>query len=400
MSSPASAPAQPASEPTLRRVIGPKLLSFFVIGDILGTGIYALTGTVAGEVGGAAWLSFGLSFIIAMFTATSYVELVGKYPKAAGAALYTQRAFGIHFLTFMVAFAVMCSGLTSAGAASRAFSGDYLEEAFWPGAPTLVVSIGFLVVLALVNFRGVSESVRLNVVLTCVELFGLLLIIVIGALALGRGIGDAGNAVQFNTGDTAFGLVVSGAALAFFALVGFEDSVNMAEETTDPTRTFPRALFVGITITGIIYMLVAFVATALVPLDRLAGSDGPLLEVIRVGASGFPLWLFSLIALFAVPFTRSVVRRGWRSSSRLSWRSGSRAGPAFQILVVRQRSCFCASSRWSMPRCSYYAGTGSTMSTTRRRQRCRCSASSPAPTWPRHGPGETHTSTRLPASFW
>src|SRR5690606_30216415 len=105
-----------------------KLLVFFVIGDILGTGIYALTGAVAGEVGGAAWMAFGLAFIVAMFTATSYVELVGKYPRAAGAALYTQRAFGIHFLTFMVAFAVMCSGLTSAAAASRAFAGDYLQE--------------------------------------------------------------------------------------------------------------------------------------------------------------------------------------------------------------------------------------------------------------------------------
>jgi basic amino acid/polyamine antiporter, APA family len=299
-STPASAEVQPGAEPTLRRAIGPKLLVFFVIGDILGTGIYALTGAVAGEVGGAAWLAFGLSFIVAMFTATSYVELVGKYPKAAGAALYTQRAFGIHFLTFMVAFAVMCSGLTSAGAASRAFSGDYLKEAFWPGAPTVLVAIVFLVVLALINFRGVSESVRLNVVLTCVEVSGLLLIIVIGAVAIGRGIGDPGNALEFNAGDSAFGLVISGAALAFFALVGFEDSVNMAEETTDPARTFPRALFVGILVTGVIYMLVAFFATALVPLDTLSESTGPLLEVIRVGASGFPLWVFSLIALFAV----------------------------------------------------------------------------------------------------
>jgi basic amino acid/polyamine antiporter, APA family len=289
---------EPHTQPELRRVIGPKLLLFFVIGDILGTGIYALTGAVAGEVGGAAWMSFGLSFIVAMFTATSYVELVSKYPKAAGAALYTQRAFGIHFLTFMVAFAVMCSGLTSAGAASRAFGGDYLKE-FW-SVPTLPVAIVFLVALALINFRGVSESVKFNVFLTCVELSGLILVIVIGTLALARGVGDAGNALEFNTEGTPFGLVVSGAALAFFALVGFEDSVNMAEETTDPQRTFPRALFLGITITGIVYMLVAFVATALVPLGVLGKSTGPLLEVVRVGATWFPLWLFSLIALFAV----------------------------------------------------------------------------------------------------
>ncbi|MET9020919.1 APC family permease [Actinopolymorpha sp. NPDC004070] len=294
----ASVTSDTGAEPELRRAIGPKLLLFFVVGDILGTGIYALTGKVAGEVGGAAWMSFGLSFVVAMFTATSYVELVGKYPKAAGAALYTQRAFGIHFLTFMVAFAVMCSGLTSAGAAARTFGGDYLTE--FVDVPTLLVVVAFLVVLALVNFRGVSESVRLNVVLTCVEVSGLLFIIVIGAIAVARGIGDPGRSFEFNADGNPFGLVVSGAALAFFALVGFEDSVNMAEETHHPQRVFPRALFLGISITGVIYMLVAFIATTLVPLDTLSASDGPLLEVVRVGADWLPLAVFSLIALFAV----------------------------------------------------------------------------------------------------
>jgi APA family basic amino acid/polyamine antiporter len=293
-----TAGAEQDAQPPLRRVIGPKLLVFFVIGDILGTGIYALTGALAGEVGGAAWMAFGLAFIVAMFTATSYVELVGKYPRAAGAALYTQRAFGIHFLTFMVAFAVMCSGLTSAAAASRAFAGDYLQE--FVSLPALAVAIAFLVVLGLINFRGVAESVRLNVVLTTIELSGLVLIIVIGAIALARGMGDAGNAFRFQPEGTPVSLVISGAALAFFALVGFEDSVNMAEETTDPTRTFPRALFTGIAITGVVYMLVAFVATALVPLETLARSTGPLLEVVRVGAAWFPLAVFSFIALFAV----------------------------------------------------------------------------------------------------
>ncbi len=292
-----AAPAKPDSQPALRRIIGPRLLLFFVIGDILGTGIYALTGDVAGEVGGAAWMSFGLSFVVAMFTATSYVELVGKYPQAAGAALYTQRAFGIHFLTFMVAFAVMCSGLTSAGAASRSFAG-YFQE--FLSAPELLVAFAFLLILAAINFRGVSESVKLNVVLTCVELSGLLIIIAIGAVSLARGIGDASKPFEFNAEGSPFGLVVGGAALAFFALVGFEDSVNMAEETTDPQKVFPKALFLGITFTGIIYMLVAFCTTSLVPIDVLARSDQDLLEVVRVGASWFPLVIFAAIAMFAV----------------------------------------------------------------------------------------------------
>jgi amino acid transporter len=290
------APAE-AAKPELRRVIGPKLLLFFVIGDMLGTGIYSLTGDVAGEVGGAAWLAFGLAFIVASFTATSYVELVGKYPHAAGAALYTQRAFRSHFVTFLVAFTVMSSGLTSAAAASRSFAGYFQEFA---ALPAVLVAFVFIAVLAIVNFRGVVESVKLNVVLTCVELAGLLIIIAIGGFALGNGVGDAGSALEFNPGADRFSLVMGGAALAFFALVGFEDSVNMVEETTDPQRTFPRALFFGIAITGVVYMLVAFVTTALVPIEVLRDSDQDLLEVVRVGAPWFPLVLFSLIAMFAV----------------------------------------------------------------------------------------------------
>ena len=285
-------------QPELHRVISQRLLLFFVVGDILGTGIYALTGQVAGKVGGAAWMSFGLAFIVALFTATSYVELVTKYPKAAGAALYTHRAWAIPFLTFLVAFTVMASGLTSASAAARAFAGDYLQE--FIQLPALAVAIAFIVVVALVNFRGVGESVKANVVLTCIELTGLLIVIAIGVLAVTSGEGDPSIAFTFNSDDTVLALVVGGAALAFFAMVGFEDSVNMAEETVDPPRVFPRALFAGILITGAIYILVVGISTMLVPIPVLAESTAPLLEVVKAGAPAFPLAVFSFIALFAV----------------------------------------------------------------------------------------------------
>ncbi len=104
--------------------MGPKLLLLFIVGDILGTGIYALTGQVAAEVGGAAWVPFLVAFGVALLTAFSYLELVTKYPQAAGAALYTHKAFGIHFVTFIICFTVMCSGITSASTASRAFAAN------------------------------------------------------------------------------------------------------------------------------------------------------------------------------------------------------------------------------------------------------------------------------------
>ena len=117
-----------SSGPSLHRVMGPWLLLLFIVGDILGTGIYALTGQVAKQVGGVVWLPFLVAFVVALITAFSYLELVTKYPRAAGAALYTHRAFGIHFVTFIVAFAVMCSGITSASTASRAFAANLSQR--------------------------------------------------------------------------------------------------------------------------------------------------------------------------------------------------------------------------------------------------------------------------------
>ncbi|MEU6058658.1 APC family permease [Streptomyces sp. NPDC047097] len=289
-------------EPALKRAIGPKLLILFVIGDILGTGIYATTGSVAGKVGGALWLPFAIGFAVALLTAASYVELVGKYPKAAGAALYTQKAFKVPFLTFIIAFMVMCSGLSSASAAARAFSGDYLGE-FTDAVPPTLIAILFILALATLNLRGVSESVKANVVLTLVELTGLTIILVIGAYAVLSGEGEPSRLGDFQATGTGYALLTSvlgATALGFFAFVGFEDSVNMAEETQDPARTFPRAIFIGVGVTGTIYVLVALISSLLVDYRVLEGSSGPLLEVVKAGGLDFPPKLFALIALFAV----------------------------------------------------------------------------------------------------
>src|SRR5690606_26740292 len=162
----------------------------FIGGVVLGTGVDPLSGDVAAEVGGAAWAPFLVAFIVATLTAFAYMELVTKYPQAAGAALYTHRAFGIHFVTFLVAFAVMCSGITSASTASRAFAAN-MSDAFAlglaDGIGITIVGLMFMAAVAAVNLRGVGESVKLNVVLTVVELTGLLIIIFIGLWAIGGG---------------------------------------------------------------------------------------------------------------------------------------------------------------------------------------------------------------------
>ncbi|MFD7442392.1 APC family permease [Streptomyces sp. NPDC059909] len=292
----------PDHQPSLKRAIGPKLMLLFVIGDILGTGIYATTGKVAGKVGGALWLPFAIGFVVALLTAASYVELVGKYPKAAGAALYTQKAFKVPFLTFIIAFMVMCSGLSSASAAARAFGGDYFQE-FTDAIPTTAIAIAFILVLAAIALRGVSESVKTNMVLTLVELSGLLVVLGIGAWAVMTGGGEPTRLGEFQAEGTGYALLTSvlgATALGFFAFVGFEDSVNMAEETKDPARTFPRAIFTGVAVTGTIYVLVALVSSLLVDYRVLQTSSGPLLEVVKAGGVAFPPKLFAAIALFAV----------------------------------------------------------------------------------------------------
>jgi len=298
-----------ADEPDLLRVMGPKLLLLFIIGDILGTGVYALTGQVAGEVGGAAWAPFLVAFIVATITAMSYLELVTKYPQAAGAALYTHKAFGVHFFTFLVAFTVMCSGITSASTASNAFAG-FLNDGFGldlePGGfGLMLIALGFMALVAAVNFRGVGESVKANVVLTMVELSGLLLIIFVGLWAVTQGNADFSRVVVFESSDDrgVFFAVTAATSLAFFAMVGFEDSVNMAEECTDPVRDFPRVMLTGLGVTGTIYILVSITAVALVPVGDLTdpGKGQALTQVVAAGAPNLNFdKIFPFIGMFAV----------------------------------------------------------------------------------------------------
>jgi APA family basic amino acid/polyamine antiporter len=304
------------AQPELKRVLGPKLLLLFIVGDILGAGIYAVTGDIAGEVGGVAWLPFLVAFTVATLTAFSYLELVTKYPHAAGAALYTHKAFGLHFVTFLVAFTVVCSGITSASTSSNLLAANLLAglDATVGGVPTgtnaiLVAALGFMLLLALINLRGVGESVKFNVVLTLVEMVALAIVILIGFIAMASEGVDVGQVVAFdNASDRGmFAAVTVATAIAFFSMVGFEDSVNMVEETKEPERIFPRTMFTGLGIAVILYMLVAVSVVMVLPLGRIQNFDGEtgiLLEVVQTGAPGLPVdEIFPFLTVFAVANT-------------------------------------------------------------------------------------------------
>jgi basic amino acid/polyamine antiporter, APA family len=292
-------------ETRLNRVITRPMLTFFILGDILGAGIYALTGQVAADVGGAIWSSFLVSFLLALVTAFAYLELVTKYPRAAGAALYVHRAFHVTILSFMVTIAVMASGVTSASFSATRVGGRYWTGVFGTeNPPTVLIAIVVILLVAAVNYRGVGESIKINIAITLIELSGLVFIILIGAWVLIQGEGSPGQAFEFK--ESGFGAltgITAGAATAFYAFIGFEDSVNMAEEVRDPVRTFPPALLTGIIAASIIYLLVGFTAAMTVPLDVLTESSGPLLEVVERGLDWDASTLFSVIAMIAVSNT-------------------------------------------------------------------------------------------------
>lgn len=299
---------QSGSGPQLKRVMGTKLLLLFIVGDILGTGVYALTGRIAGEIGGAAWAPILIAFAVATITALSYLELVTKYPQAAGAALYTHKAFGVHFVTFLVTFAVLCSGITSASTAAKFLAENFLVGfgLGWGQFGVTAIAVGFMVLLALINLRGVGESIKFNVFLTIVELTGLLIVIGIGFWAMGQGNVDFSRTVVFETesGKSIFLALTAATSLAFFSMVGFEDSVNMAEETRDPARIFPKVMLTGLGITVFIYLLVSVAAVAVVPVGQLSESQTPLLEVVQAGAPDFPIDVFyPFLSIFAVANT-------------------------------------------------------------------------------------------------
>lgn len=236
----------------------------------------------------------------------------------------------------------MCSGITSASAAAIAFGATYLPASLAAevaGPAVALVAVGFVLVLAAINFIGVSESAKANLVLTCIEVSGLLIVIGVGAWAVLNGAGDPGRLLEVHTGDGGWLVAVSSAtSLAFFAMVGFEDSVNMAEECRDPVRIFPRALLTGLSVAAVIYLLVAIASSLLVPSGGLASAgSGALLQVISVGAPGFPLRVFAVIGLFAV--VNSALINMLMASRLVYGMSNERVLPAaFGIVHARRRT--------------------------------------------------------------
>ncbi|MEV7826857.1 APC family permease [Microbacterium enclense] len=287
------------SEPsTLRRGIGGPLLFAFILGDVLGAGIYALMGVLSERVGGMLWAPLLAALLLALLTAGSYAELVTKYPRAGGAAVFAERAFKNRLVSFLIGFSMLAAGVTSAAGLSIAFAGEYLST--FVDLPVIPVAIVFLAVVAALNARGIRESLGANVVMTVIEVSGLVIVVVVVGVLIAGGGGDVARVAQPPEGTGVATAVLAGAIIAYYSFVGFETSANMIEEVKEPSKVYPRALFAALGTAGLVYVLVGLASSIALPPEELAASSGPLLAVVEASGVGVPSWLFSLIALIAV----------------------------------------------------------------------------------------------------
>jgi APA family basic amino acid/polyamine antiporter len=271
-------------------VLGLLELTASGVGIIIGAGIYVLLGAATAEAGAAVWASFGLAAVLCGLTAMSYAELASMFPKAGAEYEYTRRV-----LPARVAFVVgwtMAAGLMVAAAAIAVGFAHYLR--YFVDVPVVAGAITLLAVEAVIALSGLRRSARLTLVLSAIQVGGLLMIVAVGASHIGS--------ESLVAGSDAAG-ILGGAALVFFAFIGFDEVITMAEETRHPTTVVPRALLLALGISTLLYMAVAVAAVSVVGADGLAGSNRPLADVMTHVLGGRAESVTAMIALVSTTNT-------------------------------------------------------------------------------------------------
>ncbi len=282
----------------LLRTIGPWQMAFYGAGSMLGAGIYGLIGQAAGIMGSAVWLAFAVGLIAALLTGLSYASLGSRYPRAAGAAYVTQRAYGHGLLTHVVGLTVAFAGLTSIAAGARVIAENLGRLPGLETWPLLGLAFLYLLVLGGIVYRGIRESMWVNMACTAVEAGGLLLVLAVGVRYWG-----SADLLEFpvnGTADFSVVILIQGVVLTFYSFLGFEDSFNVAEEVKNPRRNIPLGLVSALAFTACIYIGVAITAVSVVPWRELAEARAPLAEVMARAAPWFPTSAFLAITIFAV----------------------------------------------------------------------------------------------------
>lgn len=289
-------------QPDLIRSMGWKTLAFYGLGSMLGAGIYGLIGTAAGQLGNAVWLAFVVAMVAALCTGLAYASIASRYPRAGGAAYVLQRAFKTPMLSYVAGLAVVASGLTSMATQSRVMATNLAHLLPWPGVPEIAIAIAFLVLMALLVYRGMQESMAFNTLATCIEAGGLIFIICVGAQYWGStDLLETPKGEVFEAG--ALSLLLSGAVLTFFSFLGFEDTLNVSEEVKDPQKNMPLGILAAMGAATVIYLGVAITAVSVMPWQDLAEAKPALTAVVAKAAPWFPSAGFTLITIFAVANT-------------------------------------------------------------------------------------------------
>lgn len=279
---------------TLKRSLSLPLLVLYGLGTTIGAGIYALLGELAGASGYMAPASFLIASLMAALTAASFAELSGRFPRCAGAALYVKEGLKSERLSILVGLLVVAAGLVSAAALTIAFA-EYLHELFELNKLATIVTISLL--LGLTAAWGIAESVFIAALITVIEIGGLLLIIAVSHSSF--------NTLPIRIGDlvpsldsASWGAIYSGSLLAFYAFIGFEDMVDVAEEVKEVKRNLPTAILLTLGITTVLYMTIMTAAILTMPPSELAASEAPLALLYEhyTGDKG----LIGFIGLFAI----------------------------------------------------------------------------------------------------
>jgi len=283
------------NEPTLSRSLSLNLVTFYGLGNILGAGIYVLVGKVAGEAGYLAPISFLTASIIAGLTAFTFAELASRFPVSAGASIYVFKGLGVKQLSILVGALIIMTGVVSAATIARGFVGYLNVFINIPGWLSVIVLLSLLGALAI---WGIVESVRIAAVFTVLEVLGLLLVLFVAAPYFTE---LPARIVEFSPGlDLAvWPGIFSGAFLAFYAFVGFEDMVHVAEEVKNPERNLPRGILLALAISTILYVAIAFAVLLVLSPEQLSSSEAPLASVYEEVTGSTPV-VITLIAMFAV----------------------------------------------------------------------------------------------------
>ena len=290
-----SAIGGPGAKAELRRSLSLSLITFYGLGTILGAGIYVLVGKVAGVAGMYAPISFALAAVIAGLSAFTYMELCSRHPLAGGAAVYTQRGFGLRWLSMLVGFLIVLSGLVSAATISKGFVGYFRVFVELPDA---VIIVTVVVALAMLAAWGIAQSVAAAAVATVIEVGGLILIIAVASASFAA-LPERLPELIPSFERVAWEGIFLGGFLAFYAFIGFEDMANVAEEVKDPIRNMPRAILLAIAISTFLYLAVSLAAVLAVPMDELTASRAPLALMFEQTTGASPKIMAS-ISLFAV----------------------------------------------------------------------------------------------------